>query len=192
MASLPDAAPRRHGIAIALVAAGVIVIDQLTKWWAMRALSERSIAVAWTLELRLARNSGAAFSFAAGTGWSRWIPLAALGLVAYIVWRGRMIASRPGAVAIGLIIGGAVGNLIDRLLRDRDAGFFQGSVVDFIDFQWWPVFNVADMGVVVGGLLLVLVGLRVGDDRDGDETVLGSRDFDAEADATTRDRPSAS
>jgi signal peptidase II len=63
------------------------------------------------------------------------------------------------AVALGMIVGGASGNLCDRLLRG-DAGLLHGSVVDFIDFQWWPVFNVADIGVVCGAILLVIATFR--------------------------------
>jgi signal peptidase II len=64
-----------------------------------------------------------------------------------------------GTVAVGMIAGGAIGNLSDRLLRAGD-GFLGGGVVDFIDFQWWPVFNVADAAVVLGGLMLVLESVR--------------------------------
>ncbi|MEY2569819.1 MAG: signal peptidase, partial [Acidimicrobiaceae bacterium] len=70
-----------------------------------------------------------------------------------------MIESRWGAVAVGLVLGGALGNLVDRVLRDG-SGFLGGAVVDFIDAQWWPVFNVADIAVSVGGVLLVLVSSR--------------------------------
>jgi len=61
-------------------------------------------------------------------------------------------------LAIGIITGGALGNLADRLFR-ADGSFFNGAVVDFIDLQWWPVFNVADAAVVMGGLLIILVGV---------------------------------
>jgi signal peptidase II len=63
--------------------------------------------------------------------------------------------SRLALVGIGLVVGGAVGNLLDRILRAGD-GFLQGGVVDFIDAQWWPIFNIADIGVVVGAVLLVI------------------------------------
>ena len=63
------------------------------------------------------------------------------------------------AVALGMIVGGASGNVADRLLRG-DSGFLQGSVVDFIDLQWWPVFNVADIGVVCGAILLSIATFR--------------------------------
>ena len=61
-----------------------------------------------------------------------------------------------GAVALGLVLGGAAGNLLDRLFREG-SGFLGGGVVDFIDLQWWPIFNVADAAVTIGGLLLVFV-----------------------------------
>ena len=63
------------------------------------------------------------------------------------------------AVATGLVVGGAIGNLLDRALREGD-GFLGGGVVDFIDLQWWPIFNVADTAIVVGAVLLFLSQLR--------------------------------
>jgi signal peptidase II len=67
----------------------------------------------------------------------------------------RRNGSMLSAVGIGLVIGGAIGNVLDRLLRAGD-GFLGGAVVDFIDLQWWPVFNVADMAITVGGVILVV------------------------------------
>ena len=109
----------------------------------------------WTLRLNLTRNTGAAFSMAGGRG--------------ALVGAGRPgrggrggvagLAACPvasGAVAVGLVLGGALGNLVDRALRGG-AGFLGGAVVDFIDFRWWPIFNVADSCVVVGAILLVFV-----------------------------------
>jgi signal peptidase II len=82
-----------------------------------------------------------------------------IGIVALIVVVGLLVSigrqSSPlYTPAVGLIVGGAVGNLIDRLFRSP--GWFRGGVVDFIDVQWWPIFNVADIGVTVGGALLLL------------------------------------
>ena len=163
----PATAPhRRYGL-IAVVAAVVLIVDQLTKAWAVDALADRSIPIIWTLRLYLARNTGAAFSVGRGTDWGRFVPLLALVVVAVVVVQGRSVSSKLGAVAIGMIVGGAFGNLIDRALRTNGGGFFSGAVVDFIDFQWWPIFNVADMGVVVGGILLVLVSLRAPADPTG-------------------------
>jgi signal peptidase II len=89
------------------------------------------------------------------------IAVLALGVVAFLLWQGRTITSRLGAVALGLMLGGALGNLADRAFRGDS--FFSGAVIDFIDVQWWPVFNVADSCVVIGGILgilLVVVTLR--------------------------------
>jgi signal peptidase II len=150
---------RRYGLT-AGVAVAVIVIDQLTKWWALETLTTRTIDLFWTLRFRLAFNTGAAFSMGSDSQFGRYIPFAALLVVALVVWQGRTIGSRLGSVALGLILGGAIGNLIDRLFRAGSGGFMSGAVVDFIDPQWFPIFNIADSGVVVGGFLLVLVSLR--------------------------------
>ncbi|MDZ7734062.1 MAG: signal peptidase II [Acidimicrobiia bacterium] len=85
-------------------------------------------------------------------------PCVALVVVGALVWTGRSLSSRSGAVALGLVLGGALGNLADRAFRGD--GLLSGRVVDFIDLQWWPVFNVADMGVVVGAILLLVVSYR--------------------------------
>jgi signal peptidase II len=138
------------------VAAAVVAVDQLTKWWALRTLQTRSIHLLWTLRLALTRNTGAAFSRFGGQG--PLIGVLALGVVGFLLWQGRSMSTRTGSVALGLVLGGAIGNLIDRALRDG-GGFMQGAVVDFIDPQWWPVFNVADSCVVIGAILLVVVSL---------------------------------
>ena len=137
------------GLVIALV---VIAVDQLSKKWAVNSLGDgRRIHVAWTLQFNLTYNSGMAFSKGSGLG-----PF--IGALAMIVVIGLIISLRRvrhtvTLVATGLIIGGAVGNIIDRLARGE--GWLRGSVIDFIDFQWWPVFNVADMCVMIGaGLML--------------------------------------
>lgn len=161
----PTAPPRvraryRLGLTLA-VAAVVLVLDQLTKWWALEKLSPPNgpIDVVWTLRFNLTFNSGMAFS--QGRGLGPIIGAIALVVVVVLVVSAGRGASTLGAVAIGMIVGGAAGNLADRLFRS-DSGFLQGHVVDFIDVQWWPVFNVADMGVVIGGLLLVFAAWRGG------------------------------
>jgi signal peptidase II len=139
------------------VAVGWFAVDQLTKTWALNALDGPPVQVLWTLQFTLAFNSGASFSMGAGLG--PWIALGAALVVGALVWTARSVRSRLMAVALGMIVGGASGNLCDRLLRG-DAGLLHGSVVDFIDFQWWPVFNVADIGVVCGAILLVIATFR--------------------------------
>ena len=139
---------------MAAVAAAVLAVDQATKSWAVASLSDgRTIHVVWTLELDLAFNPG--FAFSQGTGLTGLITIVGLGLVAGLLWWSRGVTSPLLAVGLALLLGGACGNLADRLLRDHD-----GAVVDFIDLQWWPVFNVADMAVFCGAVILVLASLR--------------------------------
>ena len=135
-----------------LIAVAVVVIDQLTKQWALEALDDRNIDLFWTLRLNLVFNEGMAFSQGEGLG-----PI--IGVVALIVVVGLLISLRKGAgtlgmIGVGLVVGGAVGNLTDRLFRGD--GWLRGAVVDFVDFQWFPVFNVADVAVNVGAGLLIL------------------------------------
>jgi signal peptidase II len=153
------APPRRRAVLTAAVATAVVALDQLTKRWAIDRLSNgRDIDVVWTLRLHLAFNSGMAFSRGAG-----WGPV--IGVVALVVVVGLLVSLRRGgtlaSVAVGLVVGGAAGNVADRLSR-AGGGFLSGEVVDFIDLQWWPVFNVADACIVVGGLLLAMASLRGG------------------------------
>ena len=148
--------PRQRSRAPALTAVimvVVLVLDQLTKRWAVSELTGRAPRhVIWTLQWNLTRNSGMAFSQAQGIG--PLIGIVALLVVAWLAWTSRSLTSRMTGVAAGLIAGGALGNLGDRLFRgDR---FLRGAVIDFIDFQWFPIFNVADMAIDIGGALFVL------------------------------------
>lgn len=134
------------------MATAVIIIDQLTKTWAVNALDGgRIVHVVSTLQLNLTYNSGMAFS--QGQGLGPVIGVLALLIVVVLTLSLRKSSDWRRLLATGLIIGGAVGNIIDRVFRG--SGKFHGSVVDFIDLQWWPVFNVADMGVMVGAALLI-------------------------------------
>lgn len=139
------------------VAAVVVALDQLTKWWAVHRLGLRTIDVLWTLRLRLTLNHGSAFSLANGRG--ALISLAALVIVGVLLASGRYATRVPTAIAIGLVLGGAVGNLVDRGFRPGH-GFLGGGVVDFVDFQWWPVFNLADSAIVIGAILLFALQWR--------------------------------
>ena len=148
----------RHAPATLLVAAALVVLDQLAKWWALEALDDgRIIDVVWTLRLRLVFNTGAAFSSFEGLG--PVLGIAAAVVAAALLLNRRLVSDRWSAVAAGSIAGGALGNLADRLFRSDD-GFLGGAVIDFIDVQWWPVWNVADMGVVLGGAALVWQAYR--------------------------------
>jgi signal peptidase II len=164
-----EAAPtdgrRRIGLVLA-VAAAVIAVDQLTKWWAVETLSTRTIDVVWKLRLILVQNRGSSFSLTQSGG--PVLSLLALVVVGGLLWYSRGVRSRWGLVALGLVAGGAIGNLVDRAFRG-DAGFMQGAVIDFIDVQFWPVWNVADMAISIGAVLLVVVlAFSPGDGADGD------------------------
>jgi signal peptidase II len=136
-----------------LLALGIVLADQLTKHWAVNRLTDdRVIDVIWTLQFNLAFNSGMAFSRGQGMG-----PLIAVAATVVIVW---LLVSLRGAggrlntFGIGCVIGGAAGNLVDRAFRQE--AWLRGAVVDFIDFQWFPIFNIADMAINVGAAALIL------------------------------------
>ena len=139
-----------------LIAAAVVVVDQLTKQWALSTLDDRDIDLVWTLRLHLIFNSGMAFG--SGEGFGPVIGVVALVVVVVLLVSLGRRGDRVSMVATGLVIGGAIGNIADRLFRSP--GWFRGAVVDFVDLQWWPIFNVADVAVTVGGVLLVLGGVR--------------------------------
>jgi signal peptidase II len=130
-------------------------------------LSHREIKVVpGVLTLLVLRNSGAAFSI--GTSMTVVFTLIAVGVIFFILRTSRQLRSLPWAVTLGLLLGGATGNLTDRLLRSP--GLFRGDVVDWIQLPHWPVFNVADSAIVCGGVLAVLLaawGFRLDGTRDG-------------------------
>ena len=138
----------------------MLLLDQLTKTWALSALDAgRTIDLVWTLRFRLIFNTGAAFS--QGEGLGPLLAILVLVVVGLLVRLGARTGDPVARLCIGVIIGGALGNLADRVFRSGD-GFLGGAVVDFVDLQWWPVFNLADAAVVVGGATIVLRGIRGG------------------------------
>ena len=144
------------------LAALIVAVDQLTKWWAVDALGDgRTIDLFWTLRFNLTYNTG--MSFGAGRGWGPVIAVVAMVVVVVLLLSLQKGAGRASELAVGAIIGGAVGNLIDRVFRDPY--WLRGGVVDFIDLQWLPSFNIADMGITIGGALLLLTAWQAG--RDG-------------------------
>jgi signal peptidase II len=171
------------------IAAGVLVLDQLTKWWVLENLDDgHVIDLVGSLRLRLVFNFGAAFSLSQGRG--ALISLLAIAVVGVLVVSGRQ-ATRPlAAIALGMVLGGAMGNLSDRAFREG-TGFLGGGVVDFIDLQWWPVFNVADSGVVCGALLLVALSWRDDDGPSDDDPDANSGDADAGTEPDGTDTTSA-
>jgi len=139
------------------IAVGVVAVDQLTKHWAVTGLGDgRTIDLFWTLRFNLAFNNGMAFG--QGKGFGPVIAVIATIVIVYLLASLRTESSRMSTIGMGLLIGGAAGNLIDRMFRGGD-GFLQGAVVDFIDPQWFPIFNVADMAVNIGAALLILNGI---------------------------------
>lgn len=150
-------APAARGLLLSLAITDVVILlDVLTKHWAVSTLAgEPPHHVVWTLQWNLAYNSGMAFSSGKGMGPVIGVLALAIGVAMLVAVRRQ--PSRLARVAAGLVAGGAFGNVIDRLFRGD--GWFRGSVVDFIDFQWFPIFNVADMAVNVGGALFVLWSL---------------------------------
>ncbi len=141
-----------------LAVAGVVVaIDQLTKVWAVAALSDGPVQVIGSLlQFRLTRNPGGAFSVL--TGLTPVLAVLAVVMVVYIVRTTRRTADPVMAYSLGLVLGGAVGNLVDRLVRSP--GFLRGEVVDFIKVPNWPTFNVADCAITVGVILIAIRGWR--------------------------------
>jgi signal peptidase II len=110
--------------------------------------------------LRLVRNPGAAFSMATGMTWL--LTIVAVCVVIGVIRIGRTLRSPLWALGLGLVLGGALGNLIDRFFRAP--GPLQGHVVDFVSVGWWPVFNVADSAVSIGAVALVVYSLRAPQD----------------------------
>ena len=146
------AAPGRHLGTFFGAAAIVVLLDQLTKQWALSALADGPVDLVGSLRLNLVFNDRAAFSL--GFGSTTAIALVGCTLVVVLVVMGVRAEQRGWALGLGIILGGALGNLSDRAFRAHD-GFLSGRVVDMVDLQWWPVFNLADVALWVGiGVLL--------------------------------------
>lgn len=150
---------RARSITLALYATAAVVyaLDRVTKLWVEAALAGRPPIeiVPGVLSFNYTTNSGGAF----GLGRSApWVFAGATVLVSVvIVFVSFRLDRRPLALALGLILGGALGNLTDRILNGPG---LSGSVIDFIDLQVWPVFNLADASIVVGAILLAMSSAR--------------------------------
>ena len=153
----PGGAPRPT-LLLALVAVVVLALDVATKVWVVAELEgRRSIELlGGELMLQVSRNPGAAFSFAPSA--TLLFTAVAVVVIVVIVRISPRLRSVGWALSLGLLLGGAAGNLVDRVFRDPGPG--RGAVVDFIALGWFPSFNVADSGIVVGGLLAVLLTFR--------------------------------
>ncbi|MEO6084044.1 MAG: signal peptidase II [Umezawaea sp.] len=156
------APPRRRVLLLAAVAAVVLALDVFSKIIAVAELEGREPVelLGGALYLPLVRNGGAAFGLA--EGWTAVLALIALGVVGFIGWIARKLRSVPWAIGLGLVLGGALGNLGDRIFRAP--GPLRGHVVDFLSLfdpygRVWPVFNLADSAICVGGVLIVTMAL---------------------------------
>jgi signal peptidase II len=146
--------PARRLLVTVVLAAVIIGADQGTKQWALSGLADGrtvTLPTGW-IHLHLLGNAGAAFSFATGETWV--ITACAGAAVLAIPWFAVRARSRLLAVALGLLLGGAAGNLIDRLARAPGPG--RGAVVDFIDYHGWFTGNVADIAIVASATLLIV------------------------------------
>ena len=139
-----------------------MALDQLTKQLATAHLAggRHVDVIEGMVRLRLVHNPGGAFGLFQG------IPglflVATLGIIAVILIWARKLENPRWSVPLGMVLGGGLGNALDRLLRDTD-----GAVVDFIDLHVWPVFNVADMAIVCGALAILVTGWRDAEREDG-------------------------
>ncbi|MGD8956198.1 MAG: signal peptidase II [Chromatiaceae bacterium] len=138
----------------------VVAADQISKFWVMARFEDYEVLTIWPVfNLTLVYNTGAAFSFLSDAGgWQRWffITVGIVVSVVMAVWLGRLRREeRLTAYGLALVIGGAIGNLIDRI--------WLGKVVDFLQWHWeewyWPSFNLADSAITVGVALLLIDGL---------------------------------
>ncbi|HZB66996.1 MAG TPA: signal peptidase II [Ornithinibacter sp.] len=154
-APVPTGGRRRLYAVLLGLAAATLVLDQATKAWALASLTpgEAVDLVGSALRLNLIRNPGAAFSLGDGSTWI--LTVISVTILVFVGVSARKVGNLPWAVALGLLLGGALGNLVDRFLRAPGPG--RGHVVDFIDYFGLFVGNVADIAIVVAaGLIMVL------------------------------------
>ncbi|SDL77639.1 signal peptidase II [Lentzea albidocapillata subsp. violacea] len=160
--SISGSLPEPRTKILAILAAGVLALDVVTKVVSVAFLegADPIKLFGGVLYLTFVRNPGAAFGLAESMTWI--LALIAFGVAGFIVWISRNLRSQGWAVGLGLVLGGAIGNLADRLFRTP--GPMRGHVVDFLSLfdpygQVWPVFNVADMAIVCGGVTIIILAL---------------------------------
>jgi signal peptidase II len=155
----PPLQPRRRRLPALTFALAILVlaVDQGSKYLAVQKLTDRGrVDVIGSLfGLQLTRNAGAAFSTATGATWL--LTLVAIAVVIVIIRISRRLGSWGWAAALGFLLGGALGNLTDRLVRPP--GIFEGHVIDFLEFPHWPIFNLADSSITVAAVLIALLSL---------------------------------
>lgn len=145
--------PDRRRLVLVAVAGAIALADQVSKTVALRTLDEGPVHLLGDgIQFRLAKNSGGAFSLLSGL--TPLITFLAVGAVIVITRIGSRSDDRSTTAAWSMILGGAVGNLVDRMARSP--GFPTGEVVDFVKVGWWPTFNLADSAITLGAVLLVI------------------------------------
>lgn len=151
--------PRRPLFTILVVVAiATLVVDQATKAWALHALvpGEPINLIGSVIRLNLIRNAGAAFSIGHGATWL--LTLVACAVLVFTVVTARRLGSLAWAWALGLLLGGSVGNLVDRMVRPPAPG--RGHVVDFLDYFGWFIGNVADVAIVGAAVFIAALATR--------------------------------
>ena len=155
MKTVPNVVYRRQLLLTALV---VILFDLATKAWAVARLENQSDikVIGEFLKFSFVRNPGAAFSFGTSVTWV--FTLIAIAVTIAILVISKNVTNKPWAIALGGLLGGAVGNLIDRIFRSPE--MFHGHVVDFISVPNYPMFNISDSAVVLSAIAVVILSMR--------------------------------
>ena len=192
----PSPARRRaYSAAVPLIALVVLGLDQLTKYIAVQELTGRGRVdvLGEVFGFYLIRNPGAAFSLATGATWI--FSVVAVAVAIFIIRMSRTLGHWGWAIALGLLLGGAVGNLTDRIFRSP--GVFRGHVVDFLELPNWPIFNLADCAITCAAVLIAVLsvigigldGQRVTSDGPSDEGTKddGSKDYSTKDDSKKSD-----
>ncbi|WP_258058956.1 signal peptidase II [Arthrobacter sp. B1805] len=176
----------RYGVVMLLCTLVAYIFDQLTKWWVVATMTEGQVTPVLPplLTWRFIRNPGAAFSI--GTDYTWVFTIIMVVVATAIVLQVRKVASWGWSIALGLVLGGALGNLTDRLFREPSFG--QGHVVDFIALPNFAIFNIADSAVVSGVGLICLLTLR-GIGMDGKRSTEGETAETSTAGSATDDVP---
>jgi len=183
----PPSRPRRLlFLVLVSVAVMVYVADQLTKAWvtANLQLDQSHDLIGSVLRLHLIRNSGAAFSIATGATWV--LTLIACSVVVFVVFTARRLGSRGWALALGLLLGGSLGNLTDRMFRAPGPG--RGHVVDFLQLPHFAIFNIADSAIVSSAVLIAVMAFR-GVSIDGTRASSDKPESDKPVNETTMGQP---
>lgn len=160
----PAAGPeRRYAAWLYAVAGAAYLVDRVTKVVVEETLAggDPAILIPGVLQLRFTENPGGAFSLFGSVPWLFFGATMIVSVV--IVAASRTVHERISAIGLGLVLGGALGNLTDRILRGPG---FSGKVIDFVDFMVWPVFNAADSAIVIGAGMILFSGARHRDEHE--------------------------